>query len=402
MRSKNSLSIVIILTLLLSVLEQTLPLSVFANSPSFVRQQIEDDPLDFLSYDPISNKYGPADSDCTRSFPSPTDIKSVSYISNGTILVATIWLNTPPGMSTRDYQLPKNISVDEQESLKHVTYSMYVDVDSVYESGVDYIMNVYRNNTDRSWAQELIESSSPNAKFFKSARSSFEIGDQFVTMNFDLATINYPEDIKLFFATSSSLIPGNNTDNTCDLVDLTNFAIIPPPQFQLSSSPNPLELRAGEEKTIQLQIKSEANINSYASISADAIDNDIRSDFTSDLLSLLPFGNGSTTLRIRALENASVKSYALPIFVNISFPLFLEPTIGGKIQLGYQVSTVIPKNLDLTVNIIPGPDLKEHLDNLTNWIAPLNSVWTFIAAIGAVIVPLVIRKKQKDQQEKRT
>jgi hypothetical protein len=30
----------------------------------------------------------------------------------------------------------------------------------------------------------------------------------------------------------------------------------------------------------------------------------------------------------------------------------------------------------------------------------LNFVWTFIAAIGAVIVPLIIRKKQKDQKEK--
>ena len=110
-------------------------------------------------------------------------------------------------------------------------------------------------------------------------------------------------------------------DNTCDFVDLTNFAIVPPPQFQISSSPNLLELRAGEEKTIQLRIKSEANINSYALISTDVIENDIQSKFTSDQISIPPFRNGPTSLRIMALENATIKPYTLPIFVNISFPV---------------------------------------------------------------------------------
>ena len=36
---------------------------------------------------------------------------------------------------------------------------------------------------------------------------------------------------------------------------------------------------------------------------------------------------------------------------------------------------------------------------LAAFISPLNSVWTFLAAIGAVIVPLIIRRKQKDQKE---
>jgi hypothetical protein len=165
MKSKNSLPVVSILMLLLPALEQTLPLNVFADTPHLSVNRSKMTPLDFISYDPISNEYGPTNSEYPRSFPSLIDIKSVSYISNGTILVATIWLNTPPGMSTRDYQLPKNMSVDEQERLRQLTYSMYIDVNSVYESGVGYIMNVYRNNTDRSWAQELIESSSPISSY---------------------------------------------------------------------------------------------------------------------------------------------------------------------------------------------------------------------------------------------
>jgi hypothetical protein len=73
-----------------------------------------------------------SDPNCTNRFYPPTDIKSVSYTSNGKILNATIWLNSPPGKSTRDYHSPKNMTANELTAIKSVSYSMYIDVKSVY------------------------------------------------------------------------------------------------------------------------------------------------------------------------------------------------------------------------------------------------------------------------------
>jgi hypothetical protein len=186
---------------------------------------------------------------------------------------------------------------------------------------------------------------------------------------------------------------------TCDNYDITSYATVPLPQFQIFSSPNPLELRPREEKTVQLKIKSEASIDSVALVSSNVTESGIQTNLTSELISIRPFGNGTTTLRVEALDNATVKTYQLPILVNITFPKILKPAIGEG-EFPAVGSTIIPKNFDLTLSVLPGPGLKEHLDNFAAFISPLNSVWTFLAAIGAVIVPLIIRRKQKDQKEK--
>ena len=380
--------------------QHILPLNTFAESPSFVRQQIEDNRQDFLSLN-YTLQFGPPDRNCME-ISTPIDIKSVSYVSNGTALVATIWLNSPPATNSRDYDSPKNMTAEELAYTEHIVYSMYVDVNSVYESGTDYIMNVYRNNTGNIWEQEFLETSSPNAKFLESKLNSFEIEDQYVTMSLDLATINHPENFNLFFYTGFRPDLNYRSEIGCDsdLIDTAGFVIVPPPEFQISSSPNPLELRPGEEKNVQLRIKSEANIDSYASISTKKTEDDIQTNLSSDLISILPFGNGITTIKVMALGDATVGSYELPLLLNVSSQKVLEATDPTGFQLGDYTSTGIPKNFILTVNVLPGPGPKEHLDNFAAFISPLNSVWTFLAAIGAVIVPLIIRRKQKDQKEK--
>jgi hypothetical protein len=45
--------------------------------------------------------------------------------------------------------------------------------------------------------------------------------------------------------------------NACGLVDvLGNVGYIPPPKFSVSTFPSPLEIKQGEEKTIELRINS--------------------------------------------------------------------------------------------------------------------------------------------------
>jgi hypothetical protein len=90
---------------------------------------------------------------------------------------------------------------------------------------------------------------------------------------------------------------------SCDNWDITSYTTISPPQFRISSSPNPLELRPA-----QLQIKLEASIDSVAIITINITESGIQTNLTSDQISIRPFGNGTTTLRVEALDNATAKT----------------------------------------------------------------------------------------------
>jgi hypothetical protein len=95
---------------------------------------------------------------------------------------------------------------------------------------------------------------------------------------------------------------------SCDNWDITSYTTRPPPQFRISSSPNPLEIRPGEEKPAQLRIKSESSIDSVSLITTNITESGIQTNLTSDQISIRPFGNGTTTLRVEALDNATAKT----------------------------------------------------------------------------------------------
>ena len=61
---------------------------------------------------------------------------------------------------------------------------------------------------------------------------------------------------------------------------------------------------------------------------------------------------------------------------------------------------MILKNGYLTVAVLPQLTLQEHFSNLATLISSLNSIWTFLSAIGAVIVPFVLRKVSKGQNKR--
>jgi hypothetical protein len=46
--------------------------------------------------------------------------------------------------------------------------------------------------------------------------------------------------------------------------------------------------------------------------------------------------------------------------------------------------------------------LQDRLDAFTDWLSPINSIWTFITAIGAVLIPFIIRLYSNKSKEKET
>ena len=110
----------------------------------------------------------------------------------------------------------------------------------------------------------------------------------------------------------------------CRLVDITNWIIIPPPDFSISIAPNStVNLRPTEQKNIELLIKSNTDLASEAFLNYNnsllGPDNDINLTFSPKRVSILPFSAGSSSLHITASGNAKPNLYLIPIVANISF-----------------------------------------------------------------------------------
>lgn len=346
--------------------------SVLGQSPSFVRQEFRDDDRDFKSYDEKTNAFRNADSGCLMGLLDSLDIKSVSYISDGKFLNATLWLYS-------EY-VPKM-------TWEKLVYGMYVDVDSVYESGVDYIYNIYLNTKNNTWSSELVESSVPAAKITNLKKPTFT-GDGYVDFSLDLKSLNYPSQYKVFFATGANFM---NINILCELVDVTNFVSIPPPVLNVTTSPSILELRPGEERYVQIKLQSETKLDSMVALNLTKHEK-LQMNFSTNRLSMLPFSTATSTLKIHALPNAQPESFSVPIFVNIDFPNATVATLGGKVSFENTVTPKLSNVVYYTVTILPELGFSDNLNLFVNsWITPLSGLWSFLAGVGAVMAPLVIR-----------
>jgi hypothetical protein len=355
-------------------------LIVFAESPSFVRQEIPDDLNDFKTVAPSTPVgYRDANPDCEEKSIASSDIKSISYISNGKFLNATIWLNSP---------------YNSDIPWEKLVYGMYLDVDSVYEAGIDYIYNIYLNSQNKTWNQEFVELSVPAAKFtnIKSDLGNFS-GKTYIDFSLDLKALNYPSQYKIFFASGANFINYNNT--SCKLVDTTNFVSIPPPEFNINSSPNILELRPGEEKYIQLKIQSKTNLDSDITLSSIQLDK-LKIKFTTDQINVPPFSTAISNVRVYALPNAQPGSFSIPISTDINFPKTTNVILGGKVSFENIITPILSKESYYTITILPKLTFSEYLNLVVNsWITPISGLWSFLAGVAAVIAPLIIRLYRK-------
>jgi hypothetical protein len=88
----------------------------------------------------------------------------------------------------------------------------------------------------------------------------------------------------------------------CVLTDITNRVYVPPPRFVMSTEPGSIFLRPGEEKTVEIKVKSTTNDNSIVVFHTNKI-NDLQLPFTPNIISVAPYSTASSLLKIKALDN---------------------------------------------------------------------------------------------------
>jgi hypothetical protein len=228
----------------------------FALSPSFSRQYIGE---------PQSNVWQPyaltnlANCSTTENVKFP-HMEAISYISDGRFLNSTIWLNGP---------FNETIRSDNNSYFQMGGYFMLIKVISTYQSeGFDYMLTV-ESEPGAHWKRTLEEMSSYDRRSLEPLDSNYtgffdnspgnpslrEKGKGHVNLSIDLEKINFPEKYIVLFGTYYGR--ADRLHGGCmywDLADAVAYA--PPPEFPVSTSPNPVIMRADEQRNITLSVNS--------------------------------------------------------------------------------------------------------------------------------------------------
>lgn len=407
---------ILLITLPLTLCEGVGDNTVDGSSPSFMRQVITDPPNDwFIIQDDRSNtsvtapngekyplKIAKNITDCRREDGKSylPDIVAVTYFSDGRVLNATLWLSSsfvePPLNRTVHLSYP-SIDIPWYK----IRYGMTVSTPSIYDApGSDYQVNLSWDLNNGTWTKVLDELSptgeSRPLKATPQYLKFFDKGKGYVDLPLELDVLNSPSQYTVFFYLTDTFIENGRL---CRLLDISNRVHIPPPEFSITLSQSSVKLRPGEEKNIEMQVKSDTKFNSELFLGTNE-PKGLQLNFIPNQTAIPALSLVTSQLQIKASENVTVRPYTLPIFANLSFPTEVQiPGSGGDI-MNNSVSASILENSNLTITVLEPMSASEHLNNIyVAWVSPISGIWTFLAGVGAVIAPLIIRAYNKKKNK---
>jgi hypothetical protein len=350
--------IIFLLILITTTIDRPLYHEVFAPSPAFNRQEITDE----SNHDIHLNRMGHSQTkdDYNDTLDGLTDIQKITYFSNGTVLIATLWLGSG---------FEENPSVNG--STVAVVYGILINADNNQETGregVDYQIEIQWNNETQTWKKGIIEYSSPvhNRTLDKKENYSgfYKKDERYVLLSVNLDDIFSPNPYKAMFYAGAIY---NNSDMK---IDLTTWEDISPPVYSISTLPNPVIVRQGEQKIIGAQLKATTGVP------PDVIDfmpvenySGIELEFIRDKLNKSSFGIEPAPFKIEVPKNAQVGQYIIPIRANIStdstFPYFkfvnfrnmnLPSNLTEILTKGHKIASA-----NLTISVVEPLSIQEQL-----------------------------------------
>lgn len=218
--------------------------------------------------------------------------------------------------------------------------------------------------------------------------------------NASLGPTTLPINMSILFRNKVVLINETvfNPSLTPIVKDLTLTLNVLPPDFSIKVAPASLELRRGDQKDIQVQINSSTNLNSKAMLNATPPD-PLEVSFLPNSTYVNPLGIGASTLHINIPREAKEISYSIPILAHI-----VTTDSSGSIKSGANVSLhtvnhIADETSQFTVTVLPDLTLGQHLENLSKLLGPLNLILGFLAAVGAILAPIILRIYRRKKLE---
>src|ERR687891_740569 len=244
--------------------------NILADSPSFSRQEVGDDERDGININGLTGTQ--ALDDYKELLDNSTDILKITYLSDAKNLNASLWLG---GNFTKD---------PAAKGAQAMVYGILVDVDSNPRTGfqgVDYQLEVQWTNSSKIWNMFLGEYPSVDDASLKDPADYLKILDikqnytdffvdnkPYVTLSLPLEEVAFPSEFKAMYY---GIVIYNSSNME---VDLGSWIDIPPAALSISTLPNPVIIRQGEQKNVGVQLKSNDR-------------------FVSDVASFLPIENYS-------------------------------------------------------------------------------------------------------------
>jgi hypothetical protein len=292
-----------------------------------------------------------------------TDILKITYLSDAKNLNASLWLG---GNFTKD---------PAAKGAQAMVYGILVDIDSNPRTGfqgVDYQLEVQWRNSSKIWNMFLGEYPSVDDASLKDPADYLKILDvkenytdffvdnkPYVTLSLPLEDVAFPSEFKAMYYGIVIYNPSNM------VVDLGSWIDIPPADLAISTLPNPVIIRQGEQKNVAVQLKSNdrfvsnvasfSPIENYSKIDIQHNNNKDELDGSSGAAGepLSSPDMGPTTFIIKVSSDAEIGEYTIPILVNMStgstFPSeflrisnfsFSVPTKGNILRVANMTITV--------------------------------------------------------------
>jgi hypothetical protein len=359
--------------------------------PSFTIQQIEDPARDWVNMD--TREY-----DSVRGERS-TDILAVTYYADEDFLNATLWLYFP-------FKVRPNYS--------EVNYGMLIDADFDNRTGfdgIDYQFEIKWNNNSGAW-NNILEAWSPSGdqRTIDSKINNtdfYEDGGNYVIISLNLDHIGSPSSYKVVFYAEA-------VKDGIKFADVARWVALPPPKLVISTSPTSIELRKGEEKTIEVKVNSTEGYEPTVNLSAISTVKNMNFEFPhNDTLRIPTYGLATTPLTITAPHDARAGPYTVFISAISSFPQeeLLEVESANnenstnspnsdKEYERYTTSENILTQSSIIVTILEPLTLIDEVGNFWNKVgSPISFIYGILAGISPWIYAR-LRKRVNNHKQK--
>jgi hypothetical protein len=364
------------------------------SSPSFEFQEMINENHDWFQ------TYGNSDLNLKNNY---TDILAVNYLSDGEILNATLWLNA--GISNyTDFSLKK--------PLNKVSYGMLIDADSNSETGyrgADY--DFYVELTGGHLSAYIYQLSSTGGYKLIGSNTNFtEVYDESgaylgsVDFTLDLDTINNPGNYNLLFYSAESF--GSN-----EVRQFTNWVSIPPPTLQVTTSPEDISIRQGENMMVPARIKSSTGFSN------DVVNITLSGDKNSEYAIASGFNSSEIVVNVERIQPPLFKIdipketplgiYSIPLIVTIREPseaVITKPinvdSSGGKVDPEVEISKKYPtvgyltKPINLTVTVVAPKTINDHFKEF--WGTYGSFIGIFAGAFIGAFAKVLFDKRKKE------
>jgi len=289
---------------------------------------------------------------------------------------------------------------------------MLIDADSNSETGyrgADY--DLYVELTGGHLSAYIYQLSSTGGyKLIGSNPNFTEVYDESgeflgsVDFTLDLDTINNPDNYNLLFYSAESF--GSN-----EVRQFTNWVSIPPPTLQVTTSPEDISIRQGENMMVPARIKSSTGFSN------DVVNITLPGDKNSEYAIASGFNSSEIVVNVERIQPPLFKIdipketplgiYSIPLIVTIREPseaVITKPinvdSSGGKVDPEVEISKKYPtvgyltKPINLTVTVVAPKTINDHFKEF--WGTYGSFIGIFAGAFIGAFAKVLFDKRKKE------